>query len=179
MCRLVCRFMEGTCNFGDRCNYAHGEADLRQLPPEGHKILENKAKMDASRMNPPADSPSDSMPRGQVPDGNTAYLAQGLDWSDSTVKSHVEIASFRGDSELLLKEQNAFSNGVCKASHDLAEQTGPMQKVAFPKYTRRMPACLQINKNAVPTLLLGSLKDWMSRCSICKQCTSEPYAADA
>ena len=38
-----CRFAEGHCPFGDRCNYAHGEADLRVLPPEGQQILENRA----------------------------------------------------------------------------------------------------------------------------------------
>ena len=37
---LCCRWQEGRCTFGERCNYAHGEADLRPLPPEGYEILE-------------------------------------------------------------------------------------------------------------------------------------------
>ncbi len=36
----LCRWQEGRCTFGDRCNYAHGEAELRPLPPEGYEILE-------------------------------------------------------------------------------------------------------------------------------------------
>ena len=30
------------CTFGDRCNYAHGEGELRALPPEGYEILEKR-----------------------------------------------------------------------------------------------------------------------------------------
>lgn len=38
---LLCdRWQDGRCTFGDRCNYAHGEAELRPLPPEGYEILE-------------------------------------------------------------------------------------------------------------------------------------------
>ncbi len=29
----ACRWMQGECRFGDRCNFAHGEHELRQLPP--------------------------------------------------------------------------------------------------------------------------------------------------
>ena len=36
----LCRWQEGRCSFGDRCNYAHGEAEMRPLPPEGYEILE-------------------------------------------------------------------------------------------------------------------------------------------
>ena len=41
------RFQEGTCTFGDKCNYAHGEAELRSLAPEGHEILAKRAERDA------------------------------------------------------------------------------------------------------------------------------------
>ena len=50
---LCCRWQEGKCTFGDRCNYAHGEADLRPLPPEGYEILERlenrRTRQDVSR----------------------------------------------------------------------------------------------------------------------------------
>ena len=36
------RWQDGRCTYGDRCNYAHGEADLRALPPEGYEILEKR-----------------------------------------------------------------------------------------------------------------------------------------
>lgn len=42
-----CRWQEGRCTFGERCNYAHGEAELRPLPPEGYEILE---RMEHRRM---------------------------------------------------------------------------------------------------------------------------------
>ncbi|KFM24953.1 Zinc finger CCCH domain-containing protein 36 [Auxenochlorella protothecoides] len=31
--RLCTRWLEGNCRFGNRCNFAHGEAELRGLPP--------------------------------------------------------------------------------------------------------------------------------------------------
>ncbi|KAL6771649.1 hypothetical protein ACKKBG_A27235 [Auxenochlorella protothecoides x Auxenochlorella symbiontica] len=31
--RLCTRWQEGNCRFGNRCNFAHGEAELRGLPP--------------------------------------------------------------------------------------------------------------------------------------------------
>ena len=43
----LCRWQEGRCTFGERCNYAHGEAELRPLPPEGYEILE---RMEHRRM---------------------------------------------------------------------------------------------------------------------------------
>ena len=36
------RWQDGRCTFGDRCNYAHGEAEMRALPPEGYEILEKR-----------------------------------------------------------------------------------------------------------------------------------------
>ena len=30
-----CRWQNGECRFGDRCNFAHGDDELRQLPPRG------------------------------------------------------------------------------------------------------------------------------------------------
>jgi hypothetical protein len=32
---LLCRWLNGDCRFGDRCNFAHGEAELRALPGRG------------------------------------------------------------------------------------------------------------------------------------------------
>eukprot|EP00955_Chlamydomonas_euryale_P067573 359869-Chlamydomonas_euryale.AAC.39 len=29
------RWLSGECRFGDRCNFAHGEHELRALPPRG------------------------------------------------------------------------------------------------------------------------------------------------
>ena len=40
----ACRYREGRCNYGDRCSYAHGEADLRKLPPEGEQIRARMAQ---------------------------------------------------------------------------------------------------------------------------------------
>ncbi len=57
------RFAEGNCSFGDRCNYAHGEAELRALPAEGQKILDNKYK--SERMAGQADSPSEAPQKGE------------------------------------------------------------------------------------------------------------------
>lgn len=31
--KLCTRWMSGDCRFGDRCNFAHGEQELRSLPP--------------------------------------------------------------------------------------------------------------------------------------------------
>jgi hypothetical protein len=31
--KLCTRWMSGDCRFGDRCNFAHGEHELRSLPP--------------------------------------------------------------------------------------------------------------------------------------------------
>lgn len=31
-----CRWQAGHCRFGDRCNFAHGEEELRALPPKGN-----------------------------------------------------------------------------------------------------------------------------------------------
>lgn len=36
------RWQDGMCTFGDRCNYAHGEGELRALAPEGYDILEKR-----------------------------------------------------------------------------------------------------------------------------------------
>ena len=51
---LCCRWQEGRCTFGERCNYAHGEADLRPLPAEGYEILERletrRMRQDVSHM---------------------------------------------------------------------------------------------------------------------------------
>jgi len=33
--KLCTRWMSGDCRFGDRCNFAHGEHELRSLPPRG------------------------------------------------------------------------------------------------------------------------------------------------
>lgn len=42
------RFVEGSgCSFGDRCNYAHGEQELRPLNQEGQDILAKRAERDA------------------------------------------------------------------------------------------------------------------------------------
>lgn len=30
-----CRWLNGDCRFGDRCNFAHGETELRQIPGRG------------------------------------------------------------------------------------------------------------------------------------------------
>ena len=30
---MLCRWQNGECRFGDRCNFAHGDYELRQLPP--------------------------------------------------------------------------------------------------------------------------------------------------
>ena len=52
---LCCRWQEGRCTFGERCNYAHGEADLRPLPAEGYEILERletrRMRQDVSPMS--------------------------------------------------------------------------------------------------------------------------------
>ena len=65
--RCFCRFAEGNCNFGDRCNYAHGEAELRTFPIEGQKILDNKFK--AERMGAQSDSPIDGPQKGHSSPG--------------------------------------------------------------------------------------------------------------
>uniref|UniRef100_A0A7R9YWX3 Uncharacterized protein n=1 Tax=Chlamydomonas euryale TaxID=1486919 RepID=A0A7R9YWX3_9CHLO len=33
--KMCTRWLDGDCRFGDRCNFAHGEHELRQLPPRG------------------------------------------------------------------------------------------------------------------------------------------------
>lgn len=33
--KLCTRWLSGECRFGDRCNFAHGEHELRALPPRG------------------------------------------------------------------------------------------------------------------------------------------------
>lgn len=30
---MRCRWQNGECRFGDRCNFAHGDDELRQIPP--------------------------------------------------------------------------------------------------------------------------------------------------
>ncbi|CAK0782697.1 hypothetical protein CVIRNUC_005892 [Coccomyxa viridis] len=34
--KLCMRWKNGHCRFGDRCNFAHGEEELRRLPPRGN-----------------------------------------------------------------------------------------------------------------------------------------------
>ncbi|BDA44874.1 probable mRNA decay activator protein ZFP36L1 at N-terminal half [Coccomyxa sp. Obi] len=72
--RMCHKWQEGRCTFGDRCNYAHGEAELRPLPPEGYEILE---RLDQRRSRKDGDdgkdggrlrSPGRTTPRGG-PDG--------------------------------------------------------------------------------------------------------------
>ena len=29
-----CRWQEGSCTFGDRCHFAHGQQEIRKLPPD-------------------------------------------------------------------------------------------------------------------------------------------------
>jgi hypothetical protein len=33
--KLCLRWMNGECRFGDRCNFAHGENELRKMPSDG------------------------------------------------------------------------------------------------------------------------------------------------
>ena len=30
----ACRWQEGSCTFGDRCHFAHGQQEIRKLPPD-------------------------------------------------------------------------------------------------------------------------------------------------
>ncbi|KAK9865115.1 hypothetical protein WJX84_010406 [Apatococcus fuscideae] len=40
--RICNKWRDSECPFGDMCNFAHGEHDLRPLPPEGEEILARK-----------------------------------------------------------------------------------------------------------------------------------------
>ena len=60
--------MNGSCYLGDECGYAHGEAELRPLAPEGQQILERKARLAQEAMHSahPAMPPTtDADHRGQ------------------------------------------------------------------------------------------------------------------
>lgn len=50
---------------------------MRALPPEGQKILENKAKMDASRMGGAMASPSETAQKG-VPESVKHFVREQI-----------------------------------------------------------------------------------------------------
>lgn len=69
-----CRWKEGYCHFGDRCNFAHGEHELRYVPPEvvsqfeQHKRIQDQAGLGpGGPMLPVGPAPRPPPPAGPMP----------------------------------------------------------------------------------------------------------------
>lgn len=70
----LCRWKEGYCHFGDRCNFAHGEHELRYVPPEvvsqfeQHKRIQDQAGLGpGGAMLPVGPGPRPPPPAGPMP----------------------------------------------------------------------------------------------------------------
>ena len=77
------------------CSYAHGEAELRELPPEGQKILENRNRMgmvgEGGRAGPPQGSP----PANNAVEGGPKGIASSSP-TDSQLTSDMEVHDLLG-----------------------------------------------------------------------------------
>lgn len=74
MLSQCCRWKEGYCHFGDRCNFAHGEHELRYVPPEvvsqfeQHKRMQDQAGLGpGGPMLPVGPAPRPPPPAGPMP----------------------------------------------------------------------------------------------------------------
>ncbi|KAL3157713.1 hypothetical protein ABBQ32_012144 [Trebouxia sp. C0010 RCD-2024] len=72
--RLCVKWKEGYCHFGDRCNFAHGEHELRYVPPEvvsqfeQHKRMQDQAGLGpGGPMLPVGPAPRPPPPAGPMP----------------------------------------------------------------------------------------------------------------
>lgn len=72
--RLCVKWKEGWCHFGDRCNFAHGEHELRYVPPEvvsqfeQHKRMQDQAGLGpGGPMIPAGPGPRPPPPAGPMP----------------------------------------------------------------------------------------------------------------
>lgn len=72
--RLCVKWKEGYCHFGDRCNFAHGEHELRYVPPEvvsqfeQHKRIQDQAGLGpGGSMLPVGPAPRPPPPAGPMP----------------------------------------------------------------------------------------------------------------
>lgn len=86
---VCCRWKEGYCHFGDRCNFAHGEHELRYVPPEvvsqfeQHKRMQDQAGLGPGgpmlpvgpALRPPP--PAGPMPPPRPPQSMTPPRQQG------------------------------------------------------------------------------------------------------